>query len=155
MEDGGGVMNKPASWIWWVKGSFIKIENAASYCPLSFPYLHSNFTRYVYTLYFHSLTNAFISSPHLLLRPLSLHQSNSYWDLIERFILLTTSSFVKCFLPYFPCHHALLIFFLCPLLLPWCFLCSHLLQKLAVKCWRSSSLDPKRFYWCPVFLASV
>lgn len=63
MEGDGGVIYEAASWFGLVLVSFIKIENAASYCPLYFPWLCSNFSKEMFIL-------SFISSPiHSLFHP--------------------------------------------------------------------------------------
>lgn len=79
MEGDGGVIYEAASWFWLVLVSFIKIENAASYCPLYFPgYAQISPKRCLYCLS--------ISSPiHSLFHPVCC------WDLYYFIKLLLRS----------------------------------------------------------------
>lgn len=105
---------------------------------------------------FQFLTNLFIRLPHLLLRSLSLHQTDSYWNLNEHFLSCwLLPPFWNAFCFCFPWHPALLIFFLCPFLFHWYLLCSCFLLYPGIKCWRFSRLDPKNFCRCPAFCTSV
>lgn len=150
MEGDGGVIYEAASWFGLVLVSFIKIENAASYCPLYFPWLCSNFSKEMFIL-------SFISSPiHSLFHPVCC------WDLYYFIKLLLRSHWTFALV-----YH----FLLCEMLsahgivfswFPSCILCHSLdisiadiffyIQLLNVGVPR---VDPKHFCWFPAFWTSL